>query len=103
MVHKLQKGAFTGVAASLIEGQTLPVHNYARISVTGTSNSAISEETKKKLEAKWKDIQYFIINKMLMLSRAFLAQLSCHITVGKGMARIYGRPFGGVNILCVCS
>ncbi|QRV77239.1 ATP-dependent DNA helicase PIF1 [Ceratobasidium sp. AG-Ba] len=94
----LIKGAFTGSAASHIEGQT--IHNIARIMV-GKLNDPISHASKQQLVKKWQPVRYLIIDEFSMLSKEFLAVLSRHISIAKlGYSSDNGDfPFGGVNVL----
>jgi hypothetical protein len=94
--HKLGKGAYTGIAASLVEGKTL--HNFAQINVSGTQE--VSAKKKEKLEHFWRDRTYLIIDEHSMLAKAFLARVSRNIAVGKqngGSTSPYS--FGGVNVI----
>ena len=93
----LVKAAYTGVAASLIDGKT--THTIAGISLH--SNSAIRDEAKKKLQEFWRDVRYLIIDEFSMISRSFLATLSRNIAIGiEGAPGIpQGHSFGGLNVI----
>ncbi|KAG1722364.1 hypothetical protein EDD22DRAFT_736696, partial [Suillus occidentalis] len=67
----LMKAAYTGIAASIIDGRTL--HVVALIPLNGHEQGA---KTLKKLAAFWKDKLYFIVDKASMISRKFFAKLS---------------------------
>jgi hypothetical protein len=95
----LLKAAYTGVAASIILGKTL--HFIGHISVDQSGHIHLSDETKAKLQAFWKDFVYLIIDECSMLSKSFLAKLSRHIGIGKEKP---GQPkcsdsFGGINVI----
>jgi PIF1-like helicase len=64
------KGAYTGIASSLIDGKTL--HVLAGISVRGGRQSA---HMLKKLQEFWCTKQYLIIDEVSMLSRSFFTKL----------------------------
>ena len=98
--HLLLKAAYTGVAASLIDGKT--THVIGCISLSGRP---MGEETKAKLQSFWKYFVYLVIDKISMISKTFLATLSRHIAIGKtgdgegdGGDRSSGS-FGGINVI----
>ena len=95
--HILVKAAYTGVAASLVDGKT--THVIAGISVH--SKGSIKDEAKKKLQEFWREVRYLIIDEFSMLSRSFLATLSRNITVGVEGAPYArdGHSFGGLNVI----
>jgi PIF1-like helicase len=62
------KGAYTGIAASLIDGKTL--HVLGGIPIRGGKQSS---HTLKKLREFWKTKKYLIIDEVSMLSRSFFA------------------------------
>ena len=95
--HMLVKAAYTGVAASLVDGKT--THVIAGISVH--SKGTIKEEAKKKLQEFWQDVRYLIIDEFSMLSRSFLATLSRNISIGLEGASYArdDRSFGGLNVI----
>jgi hypothetical protein len=86
------KGAYTGIAASLIDGKTL--HVLAGIPIKGRKQSA---QTVKKLREFWRTKRYLIIDEMSMLSRSFLAKL-CQI-ISKAMEMKDEDVFGGLNVI----
>ena len=97
MRHTLLKAAYTGVAASLIDGKT--THSIAMIS--HSDDATASNETRGKLQASWRCILYLIIDEMSMISKEFLAKLSCNISIGK---MVEGQPtsnysFGGISVI----
>jgi len=61
--HILVKAAYTGLAASIIDGKTL--HHIAMLLLHGGKQSA---KTMKALEAYWRDKHYLIIDEMSMVS-----------------------------------
>jgi PIF1-like helicase len=88
------KGAYTGIAASLIDGKTL--HVLAGIPVHGGKRSA---QTLKKLQEFWCGKQYFIIDEVSMLSQAFFAKLSRIISLA--MEEEVDKVFGELNVIIV--
>ena len=88
------KGAYTGIAASLIDGKTL--HVLAGIPVRGGRQSA---STLKKLHEFWRTKRYLIIDEVSMLSRSFFARLCRIITTA--MERGDEEVFGGLNVILV--
>ena len=97
VTHMLLKAAYTGVAASLVNGKT--THTIAMVSVG--KDTMISDESKAKLQQFWQHISYLIIDEMSMLAKKFLAILSHNISIGK---MVEGQPsknksFGGINVI----
>ena len=74
----LLKSAYTGIAASLIEGET--IHRLAGLNFNG---KGMSNGTRTKLESTWKDVQYLIIDEVLMVSKKILAQMLNNIVIAK--------------------
>lgn len=92
--HWEVKGAYTGIAASLIDGKTL--HVLAGIPVRGGKQSA---QTLKKLREFWRTKRYLIIDEVSMLSRSFFAKL-CQI-ISTAMESDNDKVFGGLNVILV--
>ena len=88
----LVKGAYTGIAASLIDGKTL--HVLAGIPVRGGKQSA---QTLRKLREFWRTKRYLIIDEISMLSRNFFAKLSRIISVALEIEE--ESVFGGLNVI----
>ena len=95
--HMLTKAAYTGVAASLVDGKT--THVIASLSLR--SKDDISDAAKKKLQDFWRSIRYLIIDEYSMLSKSFLAALSRSISVGMEGSHGFrqGTSFGGLNVI----
>lgn len=93
--HMLLKAAYTGVAASLIEGKT--THTIGMISQASKKNG-VSAETKAKLQKFWKNYNYLIIDEISMIGKIFLALLSRMISIGKTGAAS-DQSFGGMNVI----
>ena len=88
------KGAYTGIAASLIDGKTL--HVLAGIPVRGGKQS---EQTMKKLHEFWRTRRYLIIDEVSMLSQTFFAKLSQIIS--RAMETKDNEIFRGLNVILV--
>jgi hypothetical protein len=86
------KGAYTGIAASLINGKML--HVLVGIPVRGGKQSA---HMLKKLPEFWRSKHYLIIDEISMLSRSFFAKL-CRI-ISIAMEREHDKIFGGLNVI----
>ena len=93
----LMKAAYTGVAASLVDGKTTHVIG----SMSLRSKDDISDASKKKLQDFWRNIRYLIIDEYSMLSKSFLATLSRNISVGMEGSQGFqpGTSFGGLNVI----
>ncbi|KIL54765.1 hypothetical protein M378DRAFT_1051766 [Amanita muscaria Koide BX008] len=93
---KLRKGAFTGIAACLIGGQTL--HSLFGLNLQG---NLPSEDRVRKLAESWKSVRYLIIDEYSMISRELLARLSkiLNIVFKHLMGEDFDLPFGGVNVI----
>ena len=95
--HMLVKAAYTGVAASLVDGKTTHVIG----SISLRSKDDISDAAKKKLQDFWRNVRYLIIDEYSMLSKTFLAALSRNISVGMEGSQGFhqGMSFGGLNVI----
>ena len=92
----LAKGAFTGVAASLIGGRTL----HSLLSMT-TEWSKLTPGKRRSLEASWTEKKYLIIDEISMVSCSFLASIDRkmrHVKHTEDEDRD-DAPFGGVNVI----
>ena len=76
--HYLVKMAYTGVAASHIQGVTC--HSAAMI---GHNQKTMSNKTKAKLQEFWAPVLYKILDEFSMLGKTFFAKLSRNISIGK--------------------
>ena len=95
--HMLMKAAYTGVAASLVDGKTTHVIGCLSLG----SKSDVSDAAKKKLQDFWRDIRYLIIDEYSMLSKSFLVTLSRNISIGMEGSQGFqqGISFGGLNVI----
>ena len=102
--YMLIKSAYTGIAASLIDGKT--THTIAKINVNG--RTTLSDEMKMKLADFWRHYQYLVIDEYSMISRKFLADISRHISAAKvpsspdtfsDMPGETTSSFGGISVL----
>jgi hypothetical protein len=93
--HWLVKGAYTGIAASIIDGSTL--HVLTAMPIRGSR----SAKTMKKLKDFWTGKKYLIIDEMSMLSREFLAKISKILTIVLGTEDDNSKDmsFGGLNVI----
>ncbi len=97
--HLLVKAAYTGVAASLINGKT--THNIAAMPTTKKLDTKLSDSAKSRLQVFWAQVTYLIIDEYSMLSKTFLAILSRNITIAKSGSATFraGHSFGGINVI----
>lgn len=99
MGDMLTRSAFTGIAASIIDGRTL--HTVGSIPVRGgmPSQAAIQELTKTAGRRR-----YLIIDEISMIGREFLSKLSTifqMISDALGLAGKGSLPFGGLHVIIV--
>lgn len=95
--NRLLKAAYTGVAASLIEGKT--THVIGGISAAMRSfdvENVLSDAMKAKLEAFWLQRDYTALDEMSMLAKDFFALLSRNASIGRGNNT---QSFGGMNVI----
>lgn len=89
---ELLLGAFTGIAAVIINGYTM--HALSMSSPQGKSKDIA------KLAALWNGVNYLIIDEISMVSALFLSQFSARLNQAKGDDVLkQNRPFGGVNVI----
>ena len=94
----LIKAAYTGVAASLIDGKT--THVIGGISLFG-DEAKLNAEAKAKLQQFWKHKCYLILDEYSMLAKDFFSLLSQNIGIGKEGSTddAHSRSFGGINVI----
>ena len=90
----LIKAAYTGVAASLIDGKT--THTIGMIS---QAQRTLSNEAKMKLSQFWLPYKYLILDECSMLAKSFLMVLSRNISIAKQGSATTEYSFGGVNVV----
>ncbi|KAJ3559149.1 hypothetical protein NM688_g520 [Phlebia brevispora] len=96
--HLLVKAAYTGVAASLIDGKTCNV--IAAIPVGGNTER-MSQRMKDGLETFWKPRYYLIIDEYSMLGKTFLRLMSNRISIAKlgSGSTDSDNFFGGMSVI----
>jgi hypothetical protein len=94
----LVKAAYTGVAASLIEGKTTHIiGGMSGKSGRFSTDDSITDETRSKLGRFWEHRHYLAVDEMSMIAKDFFALLARNISIGKGNSN--GQSFGGVNVI----
>ncbi|KAJ3517880.1 hypothetical protein NMY22_g13870 [Coprinellus aureogranulatus] len=90
---ELRLGAFTGIAASLIGGNTL--HSLLAMGPNHRKSSLSS-----KLTSEWKRVQYLIIDETSMVGAQFLSAISSRLKILRGdVTEDHTKVMGGVNII----
>ena len=95
--HMLMKSAYTGVASSIIDGKT--THSIAVISPR--KDGTLNAKSRRKLQRIWKHIKYLVIDEVSMISKTFMAKLSCNISIGKMTDgdNPSANSFGGISVI----
>lgn len=102
--ERLVKGAYTGIAASLIGGSTLHVLCRIPPPKAGTRRDGEiihSPEVEKELSEKYSNKAYLIIDEISMVSREFMSEMSRIIGKARvGLEDYHSQlPFGGLNVI----
>lgn len=96
----LAKGAYTGIAASVIDGKAL--HNLCQLLVRKRKDGKeMSDKAKRALQEFWSKKQYLIIDEISMVSKTVFANILRNIDIGRAHLDSIGRLFGGLNIILV--
>lgn len=90
----LQKAAYTGIAASLIDGKT--THIVGGINVNGRPLSA---QKQKALAEFWRKKRYLIIDEFSMLAKELFSVLERNISAARAGQSSQDLPFGGLNVI----
>lgn len=90
----LQKAAYTGIAASLIDGKT--THVIGGINVNG---HPLSARKQKALSEFWRPKKYLIIDEFSMLAKELFAALERNISAARAGQGQEDEPFGGLNVI----
>jgi hypothetical protein len=93
--HYLMKAAYTGVAASLIDGKT--THVIGGIGIGANLDQSLAHETRAKMEKFWEPYHYLALDEMSMLSKDFFARLSRNISIAKNAEN--DDSFGGLSVI----
>jgi len=90
---KCRVGAYTGSAASNVQGTT--VHQLLNIRVTKTKTKRIFSESKlMEMQQKWEHIDYLIIDEVSLISQNMMMLIDRNLKQFK--TRHTQAPFGGM-------
>nr|VWO93936.1 Vacuolar protein sorting-associated protein 4 [Ganoderma boninense] len=93
----LVKSAYTGIAASLIDGKTL--HTIAHINVRHPG-SKLSDAAKRALQAFWRPRRYLVLDEYSMVSKTLFSLLSKLLGIAmEGAGLDPDSPFGGISVI----
>lgn len=90
--RRLRLTAYTGIAASNINGVTL--HSALNLTLC-TKNTRRSSKTLQELRQIWAGVHYLIIDEISMISCEFLLRISDALIQATGIS----EPFGGINMI----
>ncbi len=94
--YMLVKAAYTGIAASLIDGKTTHVIGHVAVKKDGQ----LTDDAKRQLQAFWRGKRYLVLDEYSMLAKSFFAVLARHIGIGKEGDPIDGElSFGGISVI----
>ena len=91
----LAKGAYTGIASSLIGGNTL--HSLGVLSRGGNGPGKVKLQQQA---AFWRKKEYLIVDEVSMISRKRFAEMDRNLCAFLGQG-VNGIPFGGMNVIIV--
>ncbi|THG93982.1 hypothetical protein EW026_g7391 [Hermanssonia centrifuga] len=96
--YMLAKTAYTGVAASLIDGKTINTLMSIPVRANG---AAMSDRVKTRVQAAWKHKRYLIVDEYSMIPKSLLQAMEKHVSIGKAGSTSYREEctFGGVNVI----
>ncbi|THG97985.1 hypothetical protein EW026_g4135 [Hermanssonia centrifuga] len=96
--YMLAKTAYTGVAASLIDGKTINTLMSIPVKANG---AAMSDRVKTRIQAAWKHKRYLIVDEFSMIPKSLLQAMEKHVSIGKAGSSSYREEytFGGVNVI----
>lgn len=97
--HLLVKGAYTGVAASLIGGKTL--HTLAALPREQSRATApLADTSKQRLEAFYLRRLYLLVDECSMLAKTILAIMSRNVSIARGGSDTFrDGSFGGMSVI----
>lgn len=96
--HRMLRAAYTGIAASAIDGQT--VHSI--LCAQGTRIPPdISEARRQKLQALWDDKILLIVDEDSMINKTLLSKLVRAVAVGRAPSdpNVNSLPFGDLDVI----
>lgn len=97
VLHWLMKSAYTGVAASVIDGKT--THAATKVSVKDAHK--VGDKQKADLQHEWGPRKYLVLDELSMLGKEWTSLMSRNVDIGKQGSddHIPDAPFGGVNVI----
>ncbi|KAF5332297.1 hypothetical protein D9611_008065 [Ephemerocybe angulata] len=91
---EVRVGAFTGIAATLIGGNTL--HSLLSMATNNKNPSSLV----KRLATEWRGVKYLFIDEVSMISAQFLASISSKLQLARSdYPSACLSNFGGINVI----
>lgn len=96
--HRMLRAAYTGIAASAIDGQTI----HSILCAQGTHIPAnITDSRRERLQELWDDKVLLVVDEDSMINKTLLSKLVRAVSVGRSPSdpNIHSIPFGDLDVI----